>query len=250
MKIDFANQVVLITGATRGIGKQIANDLAELGAELILTGTSPEQIEGLNKEAQSSGNALKKYFPVDLTDENSTESFLSELKKYDKIDVCVNNAGINRINFIDETLLEDYRDVMAVNIEAPFLITREVSKIMKRNKYGRIVNISSIWGVIGKPKRSVYSMSKFALRGLTVCASIELAPYNILVNSVSPGFVQTELTTKILSNEEIEKLKEQVPVGRFAEPKEISSVVLFLASKHNTYVTGQNIIVDGGFVNV
>jgi 3-oxoacyl-[acyl-carrier protein] reductase len=93
-------------------------------------------------------------------------------------------------------------------------------------------------------------MSKFALRGLTVCASIELAPYNILVNSVSPGFVQTELTTKILSNEEIEKLKEQVPVGRFAEPKEISSVVLFLASKHNTYVTGQNIIVDGGFVNV
>jgi 3-oxoacyl-[acyl-carrier protein] reductase len=250
MKIDFTNQVVLITGATRGIGKQIADDLAELGAELILTGTSPEQIEALNMEAQCSGNVLKKYFVVDLTDESSTESFLSELKKCDKIDVCVNNAGINRINFINETLLEDFRDVMAVNIEAPFLITREVSKIMKRNKYGRIVNISSIWGVISKAKRSVYSMSKFALRGLTVCASIELAPYNILVNSVSPGFVLTELTKNILSEQEMVELAVQVPVRRFATPEEISKTVLFLASSLNTYITGQNIIVDGGYTNV
>jgi 3-oxoacyl-[acyl-carrier protein] reductase len=250
MKIDFQGQTVLVTGATRGIGKRLADDLGSLGAHLILAGAETDEIEILKREAKRHGRATREYHAVDFTDAGSTRAFMEALESYPKIDVCINNAGINRINFIDETLDEDWKDILTVNLDAPFRITRAVSRIMKKNRYGRIVNIASIFGVISKAKRSAYTVSKFGLRGLTVTTAIELAPYNILANSVSPGFVLTELTRKILSEEEIKQLASQVPIGRFAEPDEISRVVLFLASSLNTYLTGQNIIVDGGFVDV
>ena len=250
MKIDFSGQTALVTGATRGIGKQIADDLAALGADLILTGSNKEQIAELTKKTGCGGKISKKWLAVDFLNKESTREFLDEIGAMKKIDVCVNCAGINRINYIDETLLDDWHDITTVNLEAPFLITRAVSRIMKANKYGRIVNIASIFGVIGKARRSLYSISKFGLRGLTVSSSIDLAPYNILVNAVSPGFVMTELTRRILGADEMETLAQQVPVGRFAQPGEISKPVLFLASSQNTYITGQNLIIDGGFVNV
>jgi NAD(P)-dependent dehydrogenase (short-subunit alcohol dehydrogenase family) len=250
MKIDFQGQTVLVTGATRGMGKQFADDFAKLGANLILTGTDKDKIETLNREAAHDKQAFRKYYAVDFANADSTKSFIEAIEVYPKIDVCINNAGINRINFIDETLIEDWKDILSVNLEAPFLITRAVSKLMKKNRYGRIINIASIFGVISKAKRSMYTTTKFGLHGLTITSAIELAPYNVLVNSVSPGFVLTELTKSILIEAEIEDLARQVPIGRFAEPDEISRVVLFLASSQNTYLTGQNIVVDGGFVDV
>lgn len=250
MKIDFQGQTVLVTGATRGMGKQFADDFAKLGANLILTGNDKDKIETLNREAKRDGQVTRKYYAVDFANAESTKAFIEAIEAYQKIDVCINNAGINRINFIDETLIEDWKEILAVNLEAPFMITRAVSKLMKKNHYGRIVNIASIFGVISKAKRSIYTTTKFGLHGLTVTSAIELAPYNVLVNSVSPGFVLTELTKSILSEEEMKNLASQVPIGRFAEPEEISRVVLFLASSLNTYLTGQNIVVDGGFVDV
>jgi len=250
MKVDFQGQTVLVTGATRGMGKQFADDFAKLGANLILTGTDKDQIEILNREAKRDRQVTRKYYAVDFANAESTKAFIEAIEAYQKIDVCINNAGINRINFIDETLLEDWKEILAVNLEAPFMITRAVSRLMKKNHYGRIVNIASIFGVISKAKRSIYTTTKFGLRGLTITSAIELAPYNVLVNSVSPGFVLTELTKSILSEEEMKDLSSQVPIGRFAEPEEISRVVLFLASSLNTYLTGQNIVVDGGFVDV
>lgn len=250
MKIDFQGHTVLITGATRGMGKQFADDFARLGANLILTGTDRDQIEALNREAKRDGQVTRKYYAVDFSNAESTKTFIEAIEVYQKIDVCINNAGINRINFIDKTLIEDWKDILNVNLEAPFMITRAVSRLMKKNRYGRIVNIASIFGVISKAKRSIYTTTKFGLRGLTMTSAIELAPYNILVNSVSPGFVLTELTKNILSEAEMEDLARQVPIGRFAEPDEISRVVLFLASSLNTYLTGQNIVIDGGFVDV
>lgn len=250
MKIDFQGQTVLVTGATRGMGKQFADDFAKLGANLILTGTDKDKIETLNREAKHDQQASRKYYAVDFANAESTKAFIEAIETYQKIDVCINNAGINRINFIDETLLEDWKDILNVNLEAPFMIIRTVSRLMKNNRYGRIINIASIFGVISKAKRSIYTTTKFALRGLTVTSAIELAPYNVLVNSVSPGFVLTELTKSMLSEEEMKQLASQVPIGRFAEPEEISRVVLFLASSLNSYLTGQNIVVDGGFVDV
>jgi 3-oxoacyl-[acyl-carrier protein] reductase len=250
MKIDFRGQTVLVTGATRGMGKQFADDFARLGANLILTGTDKDKIETLNRQAKHDQQSSRKYYAVDFTNAASTDAFIESIEAYPKIDVCINNAGINRINFIDETLPGDWKDILSVNLEAPFKITRVVSRIMKKNLYGRIINIASIFGIISKAKRSIYTTTKYGLRGLTTTTAIELAPYNILVNSVSPGFVLTELTKRILSEKEMKNLALQVPIGRFAEPGEISRVVLFLASSLNTYLTGQNIIIDGGFVDV
>ena len=249
MKLDFTNKTVLITGATRGIGKQIAEDLHKLGANLILTGTNAIEINDLNNLAKSQ-RQNKKYFAVDLIQSEQVDMFISELIKYPKIDCLVNNAGINRLDHIQNVLFSDWDDMLAVNLTAPFKILSTVSKSMINNNYGRVVNIASIFSKISKKKRTAYSATKFGIHGLTVGASNDLASNNILVNTVSPGFVLTDLTRKNLTAIEIESLTDQVPAKRLAETSDISSVVVFLLSDLNKYLTGQNLIVDGGFTNV
>ena len=246
---DFTNQTVLITGGTRGIGKQVADDLAAMGATLLITGTNPEQIAELNAEAQRNDDK-KTFFAVNFLDEKSCDAFTTQLAHYQRIDACVNNAGINRLNPIDEAKTEDWDAVVTVNLTTPFKILRTVGGLMKRNNYGRIVNIASIFGIVSREKRVVYSATKFGVHGLTVGASNDLARYNVLINTVSPGFVMTDLTKKNLNETERADLANQVPIRRLAEPSDISSVIVFLISTKNTYLTGQNIVVDGGFTNV
>jgi 3-oxoacyl-[acyl-carrier protein] reductase len=249
MILDFTNKTILITGATRGIGKQIADDLYKLGANLILTGTNPDEINELNTLAKTAGHN-KKYFVVDLIKQEQVDLFISELLKFPKIDCIVNNAGINRLNHIQDVLFSDWDEMLSINLTAPFKILHAVSKLMINNNYGRVVNIASIFSKISKEKRAVYSATKFGIHGLTVGASNDLASNNILVNTVSPGFVLTDLTRKNLTTLEMDSLKNQIPAKRLAETSDISSVVIFLLSDLNKYLTGQNIIVDGGFTNV
>jgi len=250
MEFNFSNRVVLITGATRGIGKQLAVAFEKLDADLILTGTNPEQINELNKNMIKNNKKSIRYFCVDFSKEESLKEFIHALQDYEKIDVCINNAGINRINYFCETLLKDWDDIINVNLKAPFVLCREVARVMKKNGYGRIVNIASIFGVVSREKRSIYTSSKSGLIGLTKSMAIELAPYNILVNCVSPGFVLTDLTKKILTESEIKDLESRIPLRRLAAPEDISKPILFLSSDLNTYISGQNIIVDGGYVNI
>jgi 3-oxoacyl-[acyl-carrier protein] reductase len=248
MRLDFKKKIVIVTGATSGIGKSIAEDFLALGATVLATGTDLKQVNCLNRNLKN--NKRFKYFHLDWLDEGSIKKFLSEVKKYARIDVCVNNAGINRIQSIDRMRIEDWDEIMKVNLRGPFILTKEIGVIMKRKGYGRIINIASIFGVITKEKRSAYTATKAGLIGLTKTSAIDLAPFNILVNAVSPGFILTGLTKKILTGKEIEGLKSLIPLGRLGNPGEISPVVLFLASSLNTYLTGQNIIVDGGYVNI
>lgn len=246
MKFNFKNKTAIITGATRGIGKQIANDLENLGVNLILTGTNKRQTDNLNN---SNSNPSLKYFHLDFLDPNSIISFLKNISQLDKIDILINNAGINRLNPIYDTIDKDWDEMFDVNLTGPFKLIRYISKNMIKNSYGRVLNISSIFGTISKEKRVIYSSTKFGLNGLTVGISNDLARYNILCNSLSPGFVLTDLTKKNLSKEELIKLQNDIPMKRFADVSDISKTAVYLVSDLNQYITGQNIIVDGGFTN-
>jgi len=247
--MDFSGKTIVVTGGTRGIGKQIADDLELLNANLILTGTNEDQVKLLNKKAISLG-LKRQYFCVNMVKKNTTDDFIQALETFPKIDGLVNNAGINHLNSINSITTNDWDDMLSVNLSAPFKLMKYVSTKMIENRYGRIVNIASIFSRISKEKRAAYSATKFGLEGLTVGVSNDLARYNIMVNVVSPGFVLTDLTKKNLSEVEMENLKNHIPAKRLAEVADISNVVIFLMSDMNTYLTGQNIIVDGGFTNV
>ena len=246
MKIDFTNKTVVVTGGTRGVGAAIVQLFQECNAEIIATGTNLDNLKRLNEK---SSDKRTKYTHLDFISDDSVQNFLGYIEKLGRIDVLINNAGVNKIDSIHEISENDWDWMNEVNLRGPFLITRSVSKIMKKQGYGKIVNIASVFSIVSRAKRAAYSTTKWGLVGFTKAIAHDLAPNNILVNAVSPGFVDTELTRRILGEKEIEKLVSSIPQKRLADAGEIAKAILFLTSDHNTYITGQNIIVDGGFTS-
>ena len=244
--LNFENQYVLVTGATRGIGKITAGLFIQQGARVIITGTDNQCPSTLRAEWGEDFH----YIQANFSSKKGLQEFILQLDNFQRIDVCVNNAGINRLSVIEEVDDDDYEIMLSVNLHAPFYICRYMTSRMKQQGYGRVVNIASIWSSITKSKRTVYTISKNAILGLTKTMAVETAPFGVTVNAVSPGFTMTELTMRTLSEVEILNLSAEVPAKRFANPIEISNVILFLSSKENSYMTGQNIVVDGGFTNV
>ena len=247
VSIDLSGKTALITGATRGIGKAIADAFVDSGANLMLTGTKPKEIKQMNAEEK---NPKVKWIRADFSSPDGIVSFIEQLKSTNTIDICVNNAGFNIIKPYEEYSADEYQRLMNINLTAPFSITQKLIPDMKKRGFGRIVNIASIWSEVSKSGRSLYTTSKTGLIGLTRALAVEYASANILVNAVSPGFTRTELTSQSLSADEMKSLSKQIPVGRFAEPSEIAQTALFLCSEMNTYITGQNFVVDGGFTLV
>jgi 3-oxoacyl-[acyl-carrier protein] reductase len=240
MTDDFFGKTAIVTGGTRGIGKCIVQLLSCQGCDVIYTGTkrsSDDNIRGARFEQ------------LDLADVTSINRFVKEIiEPHPGIDILVNNAGINKIEPIDEISDDDWTKILTVNLTGAMRMTRAVSKNMKNNKKGgRILNISSIFGVVSKSRRNAYSASKTGLIGLTRASALDLAPDHILVNALCPGFTMTELTQSVLSKKDMEELRREVPLGRFAEVDEIARAALFLCSCSNTYITGQTLVVDGGF---
>jgi len=215
---------VLITGGSRGIGKATAQKFREEGYE-VYTPTRQE---------------------LDLADDNSVEKYVKNNKNIN-FDVIINNAGINDINELENVTDIEIENMFQVNLLGPIKLLRGLVGGMKQNHYGRIINIGSIWAVVSKEGRSIYSATKNGIHGITNALAIELAPYGVLVNTVCPGFTLTELTKKNNSDEAITSISKGIPVGRMAEPKEIAETIYFLGSNFNTYITGQKIVVDGGY---
>lgn len=242
MNINFNNKTVLVTGASRGIGKDIAKKFYKLGANVITTSTKNKSSSKINNQKN-----LWTHISVDFNDIDSLNDFLKKIRLFKKIDILINNAGINKIDNFTSIKNEDWYSVNNINLTAPFLIAKNIAKKMENQKHGHIVNIASIFGVVSKKKRASYSAAKSGLIGLSKAMALDLAKYNIMVNSVSPGFVMTDLTRSILSEKEINKLIRSVPLERFARIEEITDLIIFLCSKYNSYLTGQNIIIDGGY---
>ncbi len=218
------DSTALITGASRGIGAAIASRLQAEGIKVI-----------------SPSRSL-----LDLSSNRSIDAYLSSLTE--PIDIIVNNAGVNRLGASDEIADEDFEQVIQINLLAPFRIIRAVAKEMKVRRYGRIVNVSSIWSLVSRERRVTYSAAKAGLNGLTRALALELAPYHILVNAVAPGYVNTELTKKNNTPDELERIASEIPLGRLGEPAEIAETVVFLCSPRNSYMTGQVIVLDGGYL--
>jgi len=244
INFNLIGKTALITGATRGIGNAISDLFLNAGANVILTGTKSDEVK---LHINANENPHIQWIKADFSTSAGIQKFLGELKNDPPIDICINNAGINIIKSFDTYSAQEYKRLMNINVNAPFLIMQNLLLAMKKRNYGRVVNIASIWSHISKSKRALYSTSKTGLVGMTRGLAVEYGASNILLNCISPGFTKTELTEQSLSGREIEELSRQIPLNRFANPEEIARVVLFLASDMNTYITGQNLIIDGGF---
>ena len=239
MNITLNNKWAVVTGGTRGIGHAIAHALNQAGADVIVTGT----------KLTSSLSFDHQYYAVDFSSEQSTQKFATYISEQQP-DILINNAGINIINSFAEVKLDDFNSIYQVNVVAPFLLCRAVISGMRAKNWGRIVNVSSILGKVGKAGRASYSASKFAIDGMTAALAAEVAPYGILANCVAPGFIETDLTKQILGEKNMADIVKQIPAGRLGQPKDIANFVLWLVSLENTYISGQNIAIDGGFTRV
>jgi 3-oxoacyl-[acyl-carrier protein] reductase len=227
---------VVVTGGTRGIGKGIAERLVEAGAKVVVTGTQE-------------GRPLPQRCEYEIVDFSSTDSlskFLNVLKALSP-DILINNAGINKVASAEKITDSDLDLLIDVNLRAPILCTRAVLPGMIERGWGRIVNICSIWGKVAKQGRSVYAATKLGLVGFTRVLALETAPSGVLANCISPTYVNTDLVKRLLSEEEKEKVIKCIPIGRMAEPTDIASLLLWLVSKENIYLTGQDILIDGGY---
>jgi 3-oxoacyl-[acyl-carrier protein] reductase len=242
---NFDGKIAIVTGGAKGIGKGISIKLASLGAKVYAFGRSlPNEGELISDNPEI--NERIKFVTCDVSDFKSvTEAVNFVHKDASRIDILVNNAGITKDNLILRMSEEDWDSVMSINLKGVFNTCKLVSKIMMSQRQGRIINIGSIVGTTGNAGQSNYSASKSALIGFTKSLAKELASRNILVNLVSPGFVQTDMTAK-LNEEQIAKYVENIPLKRSGSPEDIANTVAFFASENSSYITGQMIHVDGG----
>lgn len=240
MRDRFSGRTVCVTGASRGIGRAIAEAFRAEGARVIGTRT---------RQGHGKDEAADEWIVADFSNPEQTATCAALLRARAP-DVLVNNAGINRIAGFTDVTLDDFETIHRVNVVAPFLLCQVVIPAMVTRGWGRIVNVSSIWGKISKENRASYSASKFAIDGLTLALAAEHTRNGILANSVAPGFIDTELTRTTLGEAGMKELASMVPARRLGQPTEVARLVVWLASEENTYVAGQNIAIDGGFSRV
>lgn len=241
-----SNKVAIITGASRGIGKAIALAMANAGAKVVVNYASNDVAAGEVVEQIRATGQKAIMFKADVAESEAADGLIQAAQaEFGRIDILVNNAGITRDNLLVRMKDEDWDAVLGLNLKGAFNCSRAAAKAMLKQKYGRIINISSVVGLTGNPGQANYAAAKAGLLGMTKSLAKELASRNITVNAVAPGYIRTEMTAQLPEKVSGEMLA-QIPMKRFGEPDEIADLVLFLASDAAKYITGQTIAVDGG----
>jgi 3-oxoacyl-[acyl-carrier protein] reductase len=224
--LNSSQKTALVTGGARGIGAAIVLELRSRSFAV----SAPPRTE------------------LDLADDHSIDAFLRRQEEAGiRFDILINNAGINFLNPIGNISRESWLATQQVNLNAPFQLAQSLVAHMQAQRWGRIVNIASIFGIVTREYRAAYSAAKSALGGLTRALAVELGGENVLVNAVAPGYVETELTRQNNSTADLERIASMIPLKRLAQPYEIAKLVGFLCSEENTYITGQTLVADGGF---
>jgi 3-oxoacyl-[acyl-carrier protein] reductase len=243
MKIDMTGRVALVTGSTRGIGKGIAETLVGCGAKVAVVGRDRDKAKEVAAGLGAAGG-----FSCDIADPASVEALVAEVEKeLGAVDILVNNAGLTKDNILFRLKNEDWDAVLDANLRGAFVAIRAASRGMIKRRWGRIINIASVVGIVGNKGQANYAASKAGLIGLTKSVAKELASRNVLANVVAPGFIETDMTAA-MTPEARTALSGQIPLERLGTPADIAGTVAFLASDAAAYITGQVIVVDGGMV--
>jgi 3-oxoacyl-[acyl-carrier protein] reductase len=244
MKIDLTGRVSLVTGSTRGIGRSIAEALAECGARVAVVGRDATRAREVAAEISPEARG----FACDVADVASVTALVAAVEEaYGSVDILVNNAGVTRDNIMLRLKDEDWDAVIDANLRGAFAATRAATRGMMKRRWGRIINIASVVGLVGNKGQSNYAASKAGLIGLTKAVAKEFASRNILVNAIAPGFIETDMTNA-MTPEARAALLGSIPLERLGSPKDVAAMVAFLASEHAGYITGQVLVVDGGMV--
>ena len=244
MNIDLSGRTALVTGSTRGIGRAIAGTLAEAGTRIAVVGR--DQVRASEVAADIGANAQG--FAADMSDPASVVALVEAVEgAFGRIDILVNNAGLTRDNLLFRIKDDDWDAVLDANLRGAFIAIRAAARGMMKRRWGRIINIASIVGIIGNKGQANYAASKAGLIGLTKSVAKELGSRNILVNAIAPGFIETDMTAA-MTPEARAALSGQIPLDRLGTPQDIAGMVAFLASDHASYITGQVLVVDGGMV--
>jgi len=243
-------KVSIVTGAGRGLGYGIARALAGAGSDLIVVSRSSDELERVSQEIITETKQRVLPLSIDLTREGEIKRLVKAvLDKFGRIDVLVNNAGTNIRKPFLELTQEDFDDVVRINLRAVFFLTQAVVKQMMKQKKGKIINIASLGSQIGLRNISVYTATKGGIASLTRTLALELAPYNINVNAIAPGYYRTKMTETAFQDEDLHRwILSRIPMGRVGVPEDLEGTAIFLASLASDYVTGQIVFVDGGWI--
>jgi 3-oxoacyl-[acyl-carrier protein] reductase len=247
VRVDLGGQVAIVTGSSQGLGRAIAETLAAAGATVALVARSADKLAAVAAAIAAAGGRAE-VFPCDVTRGEDIQRVVEAVvEKLGRLDILVNNAGVTRDTLLPRMSDEEWDTVLTTNLRAPFLFMRAASRPMMQQRYGRIVNVASVSGLIGNPGQANYSASKAGLVGLTRTVAKELAGRKITVNAVAPGFIASDMTAA-LGPALLDEVKKRVPAKRLGEAWEIAEAVLFLAAPSSGYITAQTLVVDGGLI--
>jgi NAD(P)-dependent dehydrogenase (short-subunit alcohol dehydrogenase family) len=246
---DLTGKVALVTGGSKGLGKAMARGLVEAGADVVIASRHEDELRKALEEVLQGTSRRGRYFVADLSKRPEAGRLAAQaLQAMGRIDILINNAGTNRPQAIDEVTDETWDEVLELNLSSIMALTRAVVPDMKKRRWGRIIHISSVMGFLSKEKRNIYSATKAALLGLTRANALDLGPFGITVNCIAPGPFLTDLPGALLSDAEKRAFADRTAIGRWGDPKELVGPALLLASEAGSYITGQTLVVDGGYM--